>query len=132
LHEPVQQQLVLLRVDVGRAAMAAVVVQAARRDDPFERLYRRKRRARARRKIAVGFADVAHHWLLEARGLAVAGEPRAIDAFPGMAREGLRRSRRIGALREARGCGAGDQSGALLQKTAAAFLRCLVLYVAAR
>src|SRR5258708_34073052 len=107
----------LLRIDVGPAAVTAVVVQAARRDDPFQRLDRRERRAGARREIAVRPADVAHHRLLEARGLAVAGEGRAIDALPGMARESLR----VRALRQAGGCGARDQSGALLQETAAAF-----------
>src|SRR3979409_1532546 len=105
-----QQQLVLLRIDVGRAAVAADVVQAARGDDAFQRLDRGERRARSRREIAVRAPDVAHHRLLEARRLAVAGEPRAVDALPGMAGESLR----LRALREAGGCRAGDQSGALL------------------
>src|SRR5205823_5967570 len=117
--EAVQQQLVLLGIDVGRATVAAVVVQAARRDDALQRFDRRERRTGAGREIAVGLAEVAHDRLLETRGLAVSGEPRAIDALPGLAGEGLR----VRTLREPGGRGARDERGAMLQKAAAALRR---------
>src|SRR4051812_17801376 len=107
------EEPVLLRIDVGRAAVVADVVQRARRDDPFERLDRGVRHAGSRREVAVGAHDMAHDRRLEARRLAVAGEGRAVDTLPGLPRELLRRARRRYRSR----CGAAYESRALCQKT---------------
>src|SRR6266849_1991527 len=59
LHQPVDIQAMELRIDVGRAAVAADEVNRSRRDDAVERLDRGKRCAGTGRHLSVRLRDMA-------------------------------------------------------------------------
>ena len=65
LHQPVDIQAMKLRIDVGRAAVAADEVNRSRRDDAVERLDRGKRCARTGRHLSIRLGDMAADRLLE-------------------------------------------------------------------
>jgi hypothetical protein len=63
--------------------MAALEVKPGRRDDPFQQVQRGSRRPDARSRQVRRRRDEPHHLALEARRLAVTGEPGPGHAHPG-------------------------------------------------
>ena len=75
-HQPMDQEPMLVRVDLGFTATSNYKMQAIRRDRAVEKMVWRARPASA--GLELGVAERAHHLLLEFRRLAIRG-----DGHPG-------------------------------------------------
>src|SRR6516225_12151910 len=75
-HQPMDQEPMLVRVDVGFSATSNYKMQAIRRDRAVEKMVWRARPAGA--GLELGVAEGAHHLLLEFRGLTIRR-----DGYPG-------------------------------------------------
>ena len=93
-HQAVDQQPVLVGIDIGRAGMAAVEMQAVRRDRPVEQLKRGARGADPLGRRIGCRRNAPHHLALEPRRLAIGGKRRARLLHPVRHRKRLRPRRR--------------------------------------
>src|SRR5262252_10635101 len=75
-HQPMDQESMLVRVDLGFTATSNYKMQAIRRDRAVKKMVWRARPAGA--GLELGVAERAHHLLLEFRRLAIRG-----DGHPG-------------------------------------------------
>src|SRR3954467_1234685 len=107
-----QQHAMHLGIDIRRAAVAAIIVERARRNHAFQPLDRYEGGARSGRQVSIWAPDMALHRLLEHGRLPIAPETSAINALPRLPGQLLR----FCALRKRRHSSPGKERGAFSEK----------------